>query len=147
MEDRLARAIRQMFGMDPTIILGNWSAGMVRGHKLIPGKGLRQMLKRLGFRVYHIDEYKTSTWCPFCKDAELEKFLPVDNPHEHQRPKCDTNIETGDQWQRILNHDLAAVLNFQHIVEGLWTDGTVPDQFCRSRPETTGPPAQQRRIE
>ncbi|KAJ2828827.1 hypothetical protein IWW50_001185 [Coemansia erecta] len=166
MEDRLARAIRRMFGVDPTIILGNWSAGMVRGHKPIPGKGLRKMLKRLGFRVYHIDEYKTSTWCPFCKDAELEKFLPVDNPREHQRPsrpiiksiavlRCsnancleqDTNIGTGDQQRRILNRDLAAVLNFQHIVEGLRTDGTVPDQFCRSRPETTGPPAQRRRIE
>ncbi|KAJ2346064.1 hypothetical protein GGF43_005069, partial [Coemansia sp. RSA 2618] len=58
----------------------------------------------------------------------------------------DTLTGTGDQRRRILNRDLAAVLNFQHIVEGLRTDGTVPDRFCRSRPETTGPPAQRRRI-
>ncbi|PIA17163.1 hypothetical protein COEREDRAFT_41468, partial [Coemansia reversa NRRL 1564] len=50
-------------------ILGNWSAGMVVHHAPISGNGLWPMLIKQGFRVLHIDEFKTSTWCPYCGEG------------------------------------------------------------------------------
>ncbi|KAJ2799952.1 hypothetical protein H4R20_004239 [Coemansia guatemalensis] len=58
---KVACSLRQKIGLDPTIVLGNWSAGMIRYHASIPGKGLRRMFIKHGFRVFHIDKFKTST--------------------------------------------------------------------------------------
>ncbi|PIA15286.1 hypothetical protein COEREDRAFT_44980, partial [Coemansia reversa NRRL 1564] len=66
------------------LILSNWSAGMMRYHAPIPGKGLRCMLIEQGFRVLHIEEFKMMTWCPYYGEGKLQKFLDVDNPRQHR---------------------------------------------------------------
>ncbi|KAJ2873641.1 hypothetical protein FB639_004192 [Coemansia asiatica] len=140
------------------------------------------MLLAQGFKVLHIDEFKTLTWCPYCEEGKLEKFLHVKNPRPHQQIKwpvimsyavlrcknvnCEgwvKNAMTGESCPRILNHDLAACLNFRHIVTGLWEHGKVPECFMhlqrtvdadevapdngsRESPDNE-PPAQRRRIE
>ncbi|KAJ2795480.1 hypothetical protein H4R20_005864 [Coemansia guatemalensis] len=152
MDAKVACDLRQKFGLDPTLILGNWSAGMVRYHAPIPGKGLRRMLIKHGFRVFHIDEFKTSTWCPYCGEGTLEKFLDVENPRPHRRAKmpvitshavlCCNNDNcvgrpvdtmTGNSVKRIINRDLAACMNFKNIVDGLRNNGSVPERFVRQQ--------------
>jgi hypothetical protein len=44
------------------------------------------MLKKNGFIVYSVNEYKTSSYCPTCEN-ELEKFKTVPNPRPYQRKK------------------------------------------------------------
>ncbi|PIA19644.1 galactose-binding like protein [Coemansia reversa NRRL 1564] len=53
-------------------------------HAPIRGVSLRDMLRAHVFKVYHIDEYRTSVTCPVCYHR-LEKFRWVDNPHPWQR--------------------------------------------------------------
>ncbi|KAJ2616907.1 hypothetical protein H4S08_000579, partial [Coemansia sp. RSA 1365] len=174
MDANVACSLRKKFGLDPTLVLGNWSAGMMRHHPPIPGKGLRRMLIEQGFQVLLIDEFKTSTWCPYCKEEQLQKFLDVDNPQPQRRAerpvikshavlrcnyvKCIGRVVdsvTGQSCPRIINCDLAACLNFRHIVDRLREHGCVPEHFMRSRRADTvpvavpddEPPAQHRRTE
>ncbi|KAJ1819047.1 hypothetical protein LPJ75_001282, partial [Coemansia sp. RSA 2598] len=56
---QLACNLRRKFGKDPVLVMGNWSAAMVRYHEPIHGKGWRKVLKNLGFKVYLLDEFRT----------------------------------------------------------------------------------------
>ncbi|PIA16134.1 hypothetical protein COEREDRAFT_43430, partial [Coemansia reversa NRRL 1564] len=118
----------------------------------IPGKGLRRMLIEQGFRVLRIDEFKTSTWCLYCGEEKLEKFIDDNNPRPHRRAEtpvirshavlCFNNIKcigrmidyvTGWLCPRIIDRDLAACLNFRHIVDRLREHGSVSEHFMHPR--------------
>ncbi|KAJ2593860.1 hypothetical protein H4R99_005971 [Coemansia sp. RSA 1722] len=121
---------------DTVLVMGNWSAGMVRYHEPIRGKGWRKVLKQHGFRVYLIDEFRLSSICPVCNHG-LETFRYVRNPRSWQ---LDTNpwvkchgllrcqnencLESvagpkGFKRRRLWNRDIAAVLNLKHTLVGL----------------------------
>ncbi|KAI7868428.1 hypothetical protein BDF14DRAFT_1724588, partial [Spinellus fusiger] len=46
----------------------------------IKGKGMQRMLKKEGFKLYLINEFKTSRLCFECKYSPLETFKHVKNP-------------------------------------------------------------------
>ncbi|KAJ2617960.1 hypothetical protein EV177_000270 [Coemansia sp. RSA 1804] len=137
--------------MNPTLVLGDWSARNACWHAPIPGVGMRRMLAKLGFRLLHIDEYLTSTMCPYYETGTLEKFLKVGNPRPHRRGvrpvimshavlrcenvTCIGRVADGQSdlmHPRCLNRDLAAAMNFRHIANGLQKNGAVPERFQRN---------------
>ncbi|KAJ1848837.1 hypothetical protein LPJ57_008482, partial [Coemansia sp. RSA 486] len=129
----LARKLRETFGGDPVLVMGNLSAGMVRYHEPIRGKGWRRVLKQHGFHVYLIDEFRSSSICPVCNHG-LETFRYVRNPRSWQLDnnpwvKChgllrcqnENCLESvagpeGFKRRRLWNRDIAAVLNLKHIL-------------------------------
>ncbi|KAI7897481.1 uncharacterized protein BX663DRAFT_584818 [Cokeromyces recurvatus] len=95
---RLAKTLKQKFG-----------EGCV---------GIRRMLKKEGLQVYLLDEYKTSSFFPKCKNGKLEKFSHVKNPRPHVRDKypvveCHCLLRCTNQKclvpSQLWNRDLAAV--------------------------------------
>ncbi|KAI7895473.1 uncharacterized protein EV154DRAFT_573288 [Mucor mucedo] len=76
---QLVRKLKNKFGSNTTLILGNWSAPNVKFQEPTRNKGLIDMLKKNGFKLYLIDEYKTSSFCPTC-ESPLEKFKTIVNP-------------------------------------------------------------------
>ncbi|KAJ2088995.1 hypothetical protein IW138_003836, partial [Coemansia sp. RSA 986] len=77
----LANLIREQFGLDPVLVLGNWSAAMCKYHEPIRGVGMRSMLRKHGFKVYLLDEFRTSTFCPgCCEDRVVHPEELVPNP-------------------------------------------------------------------
>ncbi|KAJ2660405.1 hypothetical protein IWW48_002990 [Coemansia sp. RSA 1200] len=146
-----ARLIRRIFGLNPTLVLGDWSARNVYWHAPVPGVGMRRMLVKLGFRLLHIDEYLTPTMCPYCETGKLKKFLQVGNPRPHRRGVrpvitshavlrcenvtcigCVADGQSDLMHPRCLNRDLAAAMNFRHIANGLQQNGAVPERSQRS---------------
>ncbi|KAJ2793846.1 hypothetical protein H4R20_006412, partial [Coemansia guatemalensis] len=81
---RLAKNLRKKFKEDAVLVIGNWSAPNARFHAPIRGVGLRDMLRAHGFKVYLIDEFRTSVTCPVCYHR-LDKFRWVDNPRPWRR--------------------------------------------------------------
>ncbi|KAJ2662894.1 hypothetical protein IWW48_001602, partial [Coemansia sp. RSA 1200] len=145
---QLAKNLRQKFGVNPTLVLGDWSARNVRWHAPIPGVGMRCMLVKLGFRLLHIDEYLISTMCPYCEMKKLKKFLQVDNLQPHRRDvwpaitshavlRCENvtcigrmaDGQSALMHPRCLNRNLAAAMNFRHIANGLQQNGAVSERF------------------
>ncbi|KAJ2860786.1 hypothetical protein FB639_005584, partial [Coemansia asiatica] len=148
MDAELACHLHHTFSLDLTLILGNWSVGMVHSHVPIPGKGLWCMLLAHGFHVLLIDKFQMPTWCLYCEEGWLEMFLQLNNPWPERQAKqpiitshavlhclnvnCIGQVDhpiTGKSCLHILNCDLAACLNFWHIVNGLWDDGSKPKHF------------------
>ncbi|KAG1038652.1 hypothetical protein G6F43_012661 [Rhizopus delemar] len=85
-DQKLVRSLRAKFGQDAILVFGDWSAPNVKYQEPTRSKGLIRMLKKNGFVVYLINEYKTSSHCPTCEN-ELEKFKTVPNPRPYQRKK------------------------------------------------------------
>ncbi|KAI7900926.1 uncharacterized protein BX663DRAFT_537301 [Cokeromyces recurvatus] len=122
---RLAKTLKQKFGDDCVLVLGNWFASNTKYHEPIRGVGMRRMLKKEGLQVYLLDEYKTSLFFPECKNGKLRKLSHVKNPRLHMRGKYPV-VEyhgllrcTNQKClvpSRLWNRDLATVLNFRDIV-------------------------------
>ncbi|KAJ2823835.1 hypothetical protein GGI24_003573 [Coemansia furcata] len=148
-EERLMHNIKNKFGDKRVLVMGNWSAPMTKFHEPIRGKSWRDLFKRHGFRVFLIDEFRTSLICPSC-DADLEKFKRVKNPRPYMAKKYPTVLcngllrctnqkclqmdekykDTSERW--LYNRNVAAVVNFQRIINSLKDTGDIPKQFKRS---------------
>ncbi|KAG1450438.1 hypothetical protein G6F46_008717 [Rhizopus delemar] len=83
---KLVRSLRANFGQDAVLVFGDWSASDVKYQESTRSKGLIRVLKKNGFVVYLINEYKTSSHCPTYEN-ELEKFKTAPNPRPYQRKK------------------------------------------------------------
>ncbi|KAJ2714405.1 hypothetical protein H4R19_001746 [Coemansia spiralis] len=149
----LAKELRRRFGWDVVLVIGNWSAPMAQFQEPQRGKGLRRMLRKKGFTVYLIDEFRTSMTCPACGQASLRTFKEVPNPRPWRRARDPTVICHGlqrcnsdqcmeamaqgngseERW-RLWNRDMAAAINFRDILFSLREDGVIPDRFRRGQP-------------
>ncbi|KAJ2384809.1 hypothetical protein GGI23_006848 [Coemansia sp. RSA 2559] len=147
----------------PAIIIGNWSASMTRFHELIRGVGMHCMLCCHKLMVVLIKEYCTSQMCPTC-DSKLKRFLQVLNLHlfqvkKHPEVWCNSLLRCTSkeciswamqnsgrkvhepEWvtdSRYWNRDMAAVLNFQHIVHSLIVTHMIPKPFRHNGSHTLG---------
>ncbi|PHZ08815.1 uncharacterized protein RHIMIDRAFT_241324 [Rhizopus microsporus ATCC 52813] len=98
------------FGEDAVFVMGNWSAPHARYHEPIRGLGFRRLLKKHGLQVYLIDEYKTSRCANlYCRPA----------------------MAAPDRYC-FWNRDVAACLNYMHILRELRRNGMVPYRFHRA---------------
>ncbi|KAL0228437.1 hypothetical protein RCL1_004580 [Eukaryota sp. TZLM3-RCL] len=75
----------------PVIMIGDFSkqGGSSTNLKHNPpsrGSGWRKSLRKLGFPVFLLNEWGTSSRCPECLQ-EVKKFLPVPNPKPSRREK------------------------------------------------------------
>ncbi|KAG1376090.1 hypothetical protein G6F61_007901 [Rhizopus arrhizus] len=147
-DQKLVRSLKAKFGQDAVLVFGDWSAPNVKYQEQTRSKGLIRMLKKNGFVVYLVNEYKTSSHCPICEN-ELEKFKTVPNPRPYQRKKkpdmlcngllrckslpCLKQQATGIK-RRLWNRDQAAVLNFLKILNSLRKTGKRPSLFTRKYP-------------
>lgn len=145
---------------DAILIYGNWSAGNSKYHEPVRGKGIRRLLRKGGFKVLLIDEFKTSSFCPQCKFSPVKKFKKIDNPRKHNRHKMPqvlchgllrykafihltlpeltnsftrcTNRKCLESNMRLWNRDVVGALNFRHILKELINSKSRPARFVRS---------------
>jgi hypothetical protein len=126
-DSRLASSLRNKFGKDAILVLGNWSCGNTKYHEPIRGMGMRRMLRHQGFQVLIIDEFGTSKHCPECHQKSLRTFKRVRNPRPHRRQtyptvtchgllrctnqKCLESM-LGDHKRRLFNRDLGSCVEF-----------------------------------
>ena len=87
--DLVAR-LRKKFGSEAVLVIGNWSAPNQKFQDPTRNKGLIEMLKKNGFTVYLIDEFRTSSVCPSCSSDLESKFKVVKNPRPFRRKKTPT---------------------------------------------------------
>ncbi|ORE12546.1 hypothetical protein BCV71DRAFT_153668, partial [Rhizopus microsporus] len=120
-EQKLIQDLRAKCGEDAVFVMGNWSAPHARYHELIGGLGFQRLLKKHGFQVFLIDKYKTSRCCPTCHNESLHTFRSVPNSRSPA-------MAAPDRY-RLWNRDVAACLNYMHILRGLRRNGMVPDRF------------------
>ncbi|KAI7871215.1 hypothetical protein BDF14DRAFT_1764447 [Spinellus fusiger] len=60
--------------------IASYSSANPSRRMTVKEKDMRRMLKKEGFKLYLINEFKTSSLCPECNYSPLETFKHVKNP-------------------------------------------------------------------
>lgn len=151
-DDRFANKLKQTYGKDIAIIMGDWSDA---GHTMkfqtsSKTKGWQKVFRRNRLPFFLIDEHRTSKLCPKCHG---NTELPISRPSPRPWRKADgrnvrvtgllgcKNLEClkqvdGPASFRFWNRDGASTLNMLHIVSRTMETGERPFLFSRTRPNT-----------
>lgn len=81
-EQRMINRFKNIFGKpkDTIVCIGDWEQRKHRKFKEpIKGKGFRTLFRRNGYKVYLVDEFRTSCKCSKC-EGNCEKFRKCRNP-------------------------------------------------------------------
>ncbi|KAI8092844.1 uncharacterized protein BX664DRAFT_261191 [Halteromyces radiatus] len=150
-DERLVKSLRNQFGNDSVLVIGDWSAPHQRHHEPMRGVGMRRMLVRFGCQLYLIDEFRTSKVCPSCSQRSLEHFGLFPNPRPFRTgqvrrwgllrctsQQClDAMTAAGHEGShRQWNRDLMACLNMRTILLSHREGNDRPEPFVRrQRPD------------
>lgn len=154
-EDKFVNKFKNMYG-DPnnvTIVFGDWEErpAFLRGKEPTKGKSMRSLLRKAGYEVYLLDEFRTSKLCHLC-NSENEHFQKVQNPKNPTKKKSNyirkkyvdkgRNNEDQDVWgllrctngncRRVHNRDFNSSSNIYKISICLIQRGRRPYSFCRT---------------
>jgi transposase len=118
------------------IAFGDWSQkSQMKYKEPSKGKSFRNLFRKAGYKVYLVDEYKTSKQCCNCEDSDgiCEKFLTKRSP----RPwKKETNIICHGvvkckTCSTIFNRDVNSSINISKIAKTQLKCSSRPEYLCR----------------
>ncbi|KAJ1851200.1 hypothetical protein LPJ73_003113, partial [Coemansia sp. RSA 2703] len=110
--------------LDPIIVLGDWSRSNAPGRRPGRGIGLQRDLHKMGFQIYLLDEFKTSSLCPRCAcptEYAESRFYP-------NRPKFSN--KTAAKTDEAPSYEMNPIS--QECSNCPFTHEETPDAFQRS---------------
>ena len=122
-DSKLIKDIQTIYGgpNNTLIAMGDWTEGNRhrRGHEPVKGIGFRKTLRRGGYKVFLVDEFRTSRMCCECQDENgvNEKFRRVKSPKPYQAKRkilCNGLLRCRT-CKRLWNRDLNAAINIWNI--------------------------------
>ncbi len=129
-ENKILEDLRDKYGSDATMIVGDWSDKCRLSYISTPGVGFRKMLSKK-FKVHLLGEYNTSklsyktdketTKLKLHKNGELCELYPV------------LTYQMGNGRMGCINRDKNATLNYQKIVRSLIETQKRPEAFTRPK--------------
>jgi transposase len=145
-EANMVNLMQKKFGPPSNVVIaiGDYGQGSyhLRGKEPCKGKGFRKVLRRRGFKVYLVDEYKTSKTCYACK-CPTETF----HTRESHKPKDVINKETGEkkiivvhgllrctsanECGRLWNRDVNGALNIRLLALAAFSGQVRPAAYRR----------------
>jgi hypothetical protein len=121
-EARMINNFKKKFGPPEKVIvcIGDWTQKMKKHHEPTKGKGFRETFRRAGYKVYLVDEYRTSKKCSNCEktgDVEgiCEDVKRVVNPRPWRRAENPTvnchGLRKCNYCEKLWNRDVNAANN------------------------------------
>jgi hypothetical protein len=115
-EARMFKRFEKHFGSPDEVVIciGDWEEKQHRKFKeQVKGKGFRNLFCKARYKLYLVDEFRTSCKCSACKVGDCSTFREVDNPKpyregrilRHGLVKCQT---CSRLWNRDTN-DLSSI--------------------------------------
>ena len=137
-EARMLARFKEHFGSgeEAVICIGDWEQRQHRKFKEpVKGKGFRTLFRKAGYKVYLVDEFRTSCRCSACHDHGVcSTFRWCDNPRpyrqgrilRHGLVKCST-------CSRLWNRDVNASSNIWKIASSAISGLARPDYLQRAQ--------------
>jgi hypothetical protein len=134
-ERKMVADFRAAFGAPPAVVvgMGDWAQ---RGHckfkEPVKGKGLRDVLRRAGYRVLLVDEFRTSIQCSSCQapEAVCSEFLRRSDEDawlDHGLLRCQS---CKRRWKRDAN----GAANMARLTRAALAHEARPAYLSRQRP-------------
>jgi hypothetical protein len=142
-ESKMIKNFKNKYGSETIVIIGDYDKGQynMKGKEPAICKRFRRIFKNNGYKVYLINEYKTSITCNGCKEDNLEPFIKriSKNPNSQSNKENKEVMVHGllrcpnDNCKIIHNRDKNAVQNMINIVNTIVKTGSRPEIFCRKK--------------
>ena len=136
-ESRLLEELEAKFGAPKDVVIGfgDWEQLQHRKFKEpVKGKGFRQTLRRGGYRVFLVDEHRTSLQCSLCQqeNAKCHKFLPSTRCDSSGRSWFVHGLLLCQQCRRPRNRDANASMNIACLTRTALAGQSRPEHLRRS---------------
>jgi transposase len=139
-EQKMINNFKKIFGKPEDVIIcaGDFEQkqGMKYGKEPVKGKGIRRIFRDNGYKLYLVDEFRTSCMCSICKEetGRCEKFLTRKNPKPyksgnvlvHGLLKCKT-------CNNVWNRDVNSATNIYRIAKNAINGLERPKYLCREK--------------
>ena len=137
-EAKLINNIKKKFGAPENVVIciGDWEQHSHRKFKEpTKGIGFRKTLRRAGYKVFLVDEFRTSARCSKC-GGECENFRRVPNPKPSKENLIICHGLVRCQGCHVLwNRDVNAASNIYKIAENALNGLERPDYLSRGQPQ------------
>jgi len=129
-EDNMLNMIEKKYSKDHTIIIGDWSIGKQMRHFIsTPNLSLKRKLKER-FKVYNIDEFRTSCISYKTKDLCKNLYLP-DKKGEDRKIHSILTYQMENNRKGCINRDKNGCRNIQHVFNYYKKTGKRPMKYSR----------------
>ena len=129
-EDNMLNMIEKKYSKDHTIIIGDWSIGKQMRHFIsTPNLSLKRKLKER-FKVYNIDEFRTSCISYKTKDLCKNLYLP-DKKGEDRKIHSILTYQMENNRKGCINRDKNGCRNIQHVFNYYKKTGKRPIKYSR----------------
>ena len=141
-EQKLISNFKKIFGEPNNVVIccGDWmqKKGISFGKEATKGIGMRKIFRQNGYKVYLVDEFKSSCMCSKCENnngrCETFKTRPNPKPHKdniipvHGLLKCKT-------CKTMWNRDVNSATNIYRIAKNAILQKARPKYLCRDKKE------------
>ncbi len=129
-EDNMLNMIEKKYSKDHTIIIGDWSIGkQMRNFISTPNLSLKRKLKER-FKVYNIDEFRTSCLSYKTKDLCKNLYLP-DKKGEDRKIHSILTYQMENKRKGCINRDKNGCKNIRYVFNYYKKTGKRPEIFRR----------------
>jgi len=129
-EDNMLNMIEKNYSKDHTIIMGDWSIGKQMRHFIsTPNLSLKRKLKER-FKVYNIDEFRTSCISYRTKDLCKNLYLP-DKKGEDIKIHSILTYQMENNRKGCINRDKNGCRNIQYVFNYYKKTGKRPMKYSR----------------
>jgi Putative transposase DNA-binding domain len=140
-EQRLITKFKEIFGgpNDTVIGIGDWEQKKHRKFKEpVKGKGFRSVLRKAGYTVFLVNEFRTSCQCSHCQTdiAKCNKFRVRLDPNnkkkiEDRHPRLVHGLLLCQQCNRLWNRDVNSSINIARLTRHALEGRERPVYLCR----------------
>ena len=146
-EQWMLQRFKQIFGGPDEVVIGfgDWEQKKHRKYKEpVKGKGFRSLLRRGGFKVFLVDEFRTSCKCSHCQheDGKCETFrLRFDpnkkKPDEKRHLRKVHGLLICRKCKRLWNRDVNSAINIARLTRERISGRNRPEYLSRQANQGT----------
>ena len=134
-EDKFINKFKNTYTDKAAIIFGDWEErpGFLRGKEPSKGASIRNMFKKAGFKVYLLDEFRTSKLCYKCHSENEGEFITRKHWKTDKTQKVWGLLRCKNGNCRCVhNRDFNSASNILNIGKSIINTGRKPNPFCRT---------------
>ncbi len=135
-EARFMNRFKKMFGEPEEVVIGIGDFEQHKHRKFkepVKGKGFRTLLRKHGYDLYLVDEYKTSCTCHNCHErCETFRYCQNPKPWKQEQTIKRHGLVMCQTCHSIWNRDVNASLNIYDIMKSHIEENERPKHLLRS---------------
>jgi hypothetical protein len=140
-EQKMINNFTKIFGKPEEVIItiGDWEQKKQMKYKeATKGIGMRKLFRQNNYKVYLVDEFRTSCMCSICKDetGRCEKFQIRENPKPYKSGNILVHgLISCKNCFNVWNRDVNSATNIYRIAKNAINGLERPKYLCREKKE------------